>query len=109
MCGHALLKCEKPRLRSVRRYILPAWDQGSWRDLCYVNGHTDSAYIRQSTGDLTGGKTEETMGMWVAVTGAVMAGFCLGVLYTCLLHIAKRENAEAESFVGTAHPARMGK
>ena len=57
----------------------------------------------------TGGKKEETMGMWAAVTGAVMVGFCWGVLYTSLLHIAKREDAVAESFVGIAHPARMGK
>ncbi len=56
-----------------------------------------------------GGKKEETMGMWAAVTGAVMGGFCLGTPLTSLLHIAKRVDAEAESFVDTAHPARMGK
>ena len=44
------------------------------------------------------------MGLWVAVTGSLMVGFCLGVLYTSLLHIAKRENAEAQAFAGIAHP-----
>jgi len=38
-----------------------------------------------------------------------MVGFGLGALLTSLLHIAKRADAEAESFVGIAYPARMGK
>jgi hypothetical protein len=49
------------------------------------------------------------MGMWVAVTGSMMMGFCLGVLYTSLLHIAKREDAEAQAFAGIAHPAGPAK
>ena len=47
--------------------------------------------------------------MWVAVTGSLMVGFCLGVLYTSLLHIAKRADAEAQGFAGIAHPAGPAK
>lgn len=49
------------------------------------------------------------MGTWAAITGALMAGFCMGVLCMSLLYIAKREDAEAQSFASTAHPATMAK
>ena len=47
------------------------------------------------------------MAMWAAVYGALVLGFSLGVIYAGLLHIAKREDTEAQSFAAAAHPARI--
>jgi hypothetical protein len=49
------------------------------------------------------------MGMWVAVTGSLMMGFCLGALYTSLAHIAQRADAEAQVVAGIARPAGPAK
>ncbi len=50
---------------------------------------------------------EIAMGIWVAVTGGVMVGFCLGTLLTSLLHIAKRADTETELSTGMLHPVRV--
>ena len=71
-----------------------------------------TASLRSTPGDVRPRAVDKERKMMMSValsTVAIMAGFCLGVLVMALLHIAKRDEADAKSFVRTAQPARIAK